>query len=388
MRPAAVKSGAIAAAAAMLALAVTAPAFAQWYLPGGNWMAGEEPGSYYEDVHDERGNFVDSNWIYPVHDDNGNFLEWEWFLPVHDENWERYEWISLVPAFDHNWDFLDYDLYVYDLDLNLVEHVEGFSPDGAAPIGFADDIPADYGGTGPSGRELELRGLYDQDEIYWYAAWLEANGGPVDLARTTIHNSTVYWAFTDSKGNLYEWDMPIVTYENQVKDSEALSTYNSESHTLRLSSGDTVTVPAFEGFVVGSFDQVIDDVYENAHDNYDFVHEVWHIVSQMTVYDEDVDPSSEGRFALETFTRGGGDCEDLAILVADMLRSSSHTKSWEIQLVYMDSDHPRAPQDPNHVVVSVDYGDSPIIVEATGEPDMYGDSFHYPDGIRGWFYDV
>lgn len=237
-------------------------------------------------------------------------------------------------------------------------------------------------------RELELRHLYGPDEIYWYAAWLEANSGPDDLARATIYNSTVFWTFTDSKGNLYEWDMPIVTYENQVKDSEALSTYNSESHTLLLSSGDTITMTAFEGFVVSSFDQVIDDIYENAHDNYDFVHEVWHIVSQMTVYADDVDSSSEGRFALETFTRGGGDCEDLAILVADMLRSSSYTQDWEIQLVYIDSDHPTMPQTANHVVVFVDYGESHVIVEATAEPDMYGGHPHYPDGIRGWFYDV
>lgn len=384
------KSGIIVIAVVALAATVAAPAFAQWYLPEGDWKAADERGVYYEEVHDEKGNFVDSNWIYPVHDDDGNFLEWEWFLPVHDEDWERYEWISLVPAFDRSWDFLEYDLYVYDLDLELIEHVEGFSLEGEVPIGSADDIPAEYlGGAGPSDRELELRGLYGPDDIYWYAAWLEATAGLGDMARTTIQNSTVSWAFTDSKGNLYEWDMPILTYENQVKDSEALSTYESESHELLLPSGETVTLTAFEGFVQGSFDQVIDDVYENARDDYDFVHEVWHIVSQMTVYDEDVDDSSEGRFALETFTRGGGDCEDLAILVADMLRSSSHTKDWKIQLVYLDSDHPSAPQDVNHVIAYVDMGEHAVYVEATAESDMYSPDYsYYPDGVSGWYYDV
>lgn len=383
------RSGAIVVTAALLAVVVATPTFAQWYLPEGDWKAADELGVYYEDVYDKKGNLVDSNWIYPVHDDDGNFLEWEWFIPVHDEYWERYEWISLVPVFDPNRAFLEYDLYVYDLDLELLEHVEGFSLGDDMPIGSTADIPAEYlGGAGLSGRELELRGLYGPDEIYWYAAWLEAISDHDGMARTTIHNSTVSWAFTDSKGNLYEWDMPIETYENQIKDSEALSAYNSESHTLLLSSGDTVIMTAFEGFVVESFDQVIDDVYENSRDDYDFIHEVWHIVSQMTVYAEDVDPSSEGRFALETFTRGGGDCEDLAILVADMLRSSSHTQDWDIQLAYIDADNPKSPQTANHVVVFVDYGESTVIVEATAEPDTYSDYSHYPDGIRGWFYDV
>lgn len=143
-----------------------------------------------------------------------------------------------------------------------------------------------------------------------------------------------------------------------------------------------------EGFVTGDLGRIIDGIYENSRGDYDFVYEVWHIVSQMTVYDKDVDPSSEGRFALETFTRGGGDCEDLAILVADMLRSSTHTRDWEIQLAYMDLDHPRAPRGANHVLVLVDYGEWTVIVEATGKPDMYSDYSYYPDGIRGWFYDV
>ena len=46
----------------------------------------------------------------------------------------------------------------------------------------------------------------------------------------------------------------------------------------------------------------------------DFVWEVWTLVSQLTVYDKDVDEFSEGRYALETLTRTGGDCEDLALL--------------------------------------------------------------------------
>lgn len=255
-------------------------------------------------------------------------------------------------------------------------------------VALAPAFAYNAGNSADPERERELRHLYGPDDIYWYAAWLEANGGLGDAPRVTIHNSTVAWSFTDSKENRYNWSMPIVTYENLIKHSAEKSTRGYETHRLAFSSGGTTTMPAFEGFVTGAFGKVIDNVYENSRGDYDFVYEVWHIVSQMTVYDKDVDPSSEGRFALETFTRGGGDCEDLAILVADMLRSSSHTQDWDIQLAYMDADRPRAPRDVNHVLVLVDIGESTVIVEATAKPDMYSDYSYYPDGIRGWFYDV
>lgn len=239
-------------------------------------------------------------------------------------------------------------------------------------------------------RERELRHLYGPDDIYWYAAWLEANGGLDDRAKTTIHNSTIDWTFMDSKGNRYDWGMPIMTYENLIEHSRKLSTYQYETDYKRLKTyaGNTVTAPNFDVFVRGSFSNVIDDVYGNALNDYDFVHEVWYIVSQMTTYDKDIDITSEGRYALETFTRGGGDCEDLAILVADMLKSSAHTQDWKIQLLYMDTDHPRNPQKVDHVMVYVDPGEGGVYVEATGESDLYSDFTRHPDGVSGWYYDV
>lgn len=385
------KSGVIVIAVVLLAVVVAAPAFAEWHLPEGDWRAADEPGTYYEDVYDKKGNLVDSNWIYPVYDDDGNFLDWEWLIPVHDKDWERYEWISLVPVFDNNWDFLEYDLYVYDLDMNPIEHVEGFSLEDEAPIESPDDIPTEYlEGAGPSDRELELRGLYSPDAIYRYAAWLEENGGLGSPAQTTIYNSTIYWTFTDSKGNYYDWDMPIVTYEDLIGHSKIKSTYQNEIDYKRVatSTGRTLTAPNFDGFVTGDFYNVIDNVYDNATSDYDFIHEVWYIVSQMTTYATDIDITSEGRYALETFTRGGGDCEDLAILVADMLKSSSHTKDWEIQLVYMDSKRLDDPQTVDHVIVYVNTGQHAVYVEAVAESDMYSDFSHYPDGVNGWYYDV
>lgn len=139
-----------------------------------------------------------------------------------------------------------------------------------------------------------------------------------------------------------------------------------------------------DGFVKKSFTNVIDDIYENSYGNSDFIWEVWYIVSQLTVYDEDVHEYSEGRYALETLTRGGGDCEDLTILVADMLISSEHTNDWTIQYVMMDADNPTDPETVNHAILYVHDGEYAHYIESTSSPSWD----YYPDGVYGWYLDV
>ena len=67
-------------------------------------------------------------------------------------------------------------------------------------------------------------------------------------------------------------------------------------------------------------------IYYNSNSNSDFIWEVWNIASQLTEYRPDRDDGyyvgDQGRYALDTLYRGGGDCEDLAILIADMLVSN------------------------------------------------------------------
>ena len=202
---------------------------------------------------------------------------------------------------------------------------------------------------------------------------------------TTISGTQVNWEFYDSKENYYVWSMPITTYENLIQPSRDYSLYQTHVNPKYVNLNDRSTpVPNLDGFVRESFSKVVDDIYDNSHGNSDFVYEIWHIVSQLTVYDEDVTLESEGRYALETFTRTGGDCEDLVILIADMLMSSSHTSQWKFQYVIMDSDNPRDPQRVNHVILAVDDGQYSYLIEATAPPSWD----YYPDGITGWFFDV
>ena len=198
--------------------------------------------------------------------------------------------------------------------------------------------------------------------------------------RTTIQGTEVTWEFYDSKGNYYNWNMPISTYEYWVDVSKDLERKTID---LRTDNGVIETI-SLDGFATIAFTNVIDGIYDNAISDADFVWEVWYVVSQLTVYDEDLDDYSEGRFSLETFTRTGGDCEDLAILIADMLMSSEHTTDWTFQYVYMDGDNPTDPQDMNHVMLVVNDGTYDYFIEATASPDWD----HYPEGVTGWFFDV
>ncbi|MBI1658100.1 MAG: pentapeptide repeat-containing protein [Thaumarchaeota archaeon] len=205
-------------------------------------------------------------------------------------------------------------------------------------------------------------------------------GQEADAATTTIEGTDVNWKFSDSKGNSYSWSMPVVTYENTVVKSRDLV---RDKINLQLDDS-TIRTINFDGFVRMDFTKVIGGVYDNSYDNSDFIWEVWHIVSQLTVYDEDLHEYSEGRYALETLTRGGGDCEDLVILVADMLMSSPHTRGWTFEYVYMDADNPTDPQTMNHVILAVNDGEYIHYIEATGSPSWN----YFPDGVTGWWFEV
>lgn len=232
------------------------------------------------------------------------------------------------------------------------------------------------------GKEsLEYYKSYYEDSIQEYSLALDAT--VFAEPRTIIENATIKWEFYDSKGNFYDWSMPIDTYEDFANWGREHTLASGPMYVNRY-DGQTLSTISLDGFVVGYFGNVIDEIYSNSYNATDFVNEVWFVVSSLTVYDKDVYPHSEGRFALETFSRTGGDCEDLVILVADMLVSSEHTTDWTIQYVYMDSNNLTDPQIIDHVILYVDTGKSTHLIEATGPPS----ELYYPNGVTGWNIDV
>ena len=217
-----------------------------------------------------------------------------------------------------------------------------------------------------------------QDRDYW-----KNLAGDYDecYPTTMIEGQTIYWDFCDSKGNLYSWEMPVEGYEALVGGETYLDYVG-----LQLPSGGTVQIIDYTKFVGNSFQDVIDDVYANAENDDQFIYEVWYIVSQLTTYSYDIDYDFP-RYALETFTRGGGDCEDTAILIADMIRSSGHTRDWDVKLVYFDADNPSSPKDVDHVAVGIDTGENYYVIESTAKTREGAYSWA-GQKITGWYYDV
>lgn len=195
---------------------------------------------------------------------------------------------------------------------------------------------------------------------------------------TSIIDQNVSWHVSDSKGNVYDWLMPIETYELYVRAYEPQDIQRLEN-TL---TGEIYTVRDYTKFIQYSFKDVIDVVYDNSENNADFVKEVWYIISQLTTYSYDI--NDDPRWALETLSRGGGDCEDTAILIIDMLKSSKHTQNWKIEFVYFDAYNPNNPKTMNHVAVHINDGQYDYLIESTAKDDPYG----WPDGVYGWYFEV
>lgn len=147
------------------------------------------------------------------------------------------------------------------------------------------------------------------------------------------------------------------------------------------STGELYSVVDMAQFVdPSSFRQVIPTLYAESPSDEAFVREVWNIVTQLAVYSEEI--AETPRYPLETFLAGGGDCEDTAILFASMILAAP--VNWDVELVYLDLDHPTAPMDVDHVAVYVNTGSQEFLVETTEDVEM----LPYRDGVIGWYFEV
>lgn len=106
--------------------------------------------------------------------------------------------------------------------------------------------------------------------------------------------------------------------------------------------------------------------YSRHTDDESRIKEVWNMVTQLCPYTGEMKETP--RLPLETLLFGGGDCEDLAILTASILKAMS--SDWTVQLVYMDSDSPTSYRTINHVSVFVDTGEYKTFVESTQKDIM------------------
>ena len=147
-------------------------------------------------------------------------------------------------------------------------------------------------------------------------------------------------------------------------------------------TGEIYHVMDFRPFIIeNNFENVIPDLYHELGNNDEaFVHEVWYVVTQLTTYHSEMEETP--RFPLETMIGGGGDCEDMAILIASMLKAAP--ANYAVKLVYMDADNPTNPKSVNHITVWVETPSGyKTFVDGTSHTTM--SPF---DEVVGWYFEV
>lgn len=218
-----------------------------------------------------------------------------------------------------------------------------------------------------------------------------------------IDNGRVYWNFyylnhqaTSQQNSFLEKtiSLPISQYEDTVNDY--IGEYRKD---IRTSDGNKITSYRFDPFVQGKFTGHLDmfeqDLTKPLSESYSkdkaILVNALLMSNQLLSYSKDI--GQKARFADETLIRGGGDCEDMAILIADILMSLESTKHWKISFVLMDTDNPTHPEKANHVLLWVDTGDGTWLVEPTNNVSSRQDVMWAVQnalerwegkGVRGW----
>jgi len=197
----------------------------------------------------------------------------------------------------------------------------------------------------------------------------------------TMTEQTVTWDFVDSKNNKYQFSKLTDDFIDEVIRLPP----SQDTLVITLSgvgpggSSLTTEIRDLSKFVVGSMPSAMNDLRANVPTDDEFIFEVWWIVSQfqLTSFEMQDTPKKP----LDTFAKGEGDNEDLAILMADMIKSSDVGKTWDVSFIYYDSDDPSQITKINHVALLVDNAQNVWLIEPTAK--TIDDAFESRDRIRG-----
>lgn len=226
----------------------------------------------------------------------------------------------------------------------------------------------------------ELYDEYDEllveytDTQLKYNDALEELGQSLQVPYTAISGREITWAFGLLDGSTQKWTLDVDTYRYWIERPEPTDTV-----TLSTDTGPVVMVDFTKYVYPETFEDVVTSLYERSDDEWEFAKEAFNIVAQLTVYSEDI--GEDPRWPLETFTEGGGDCEDLAILYATLLKAAPYP--YEVELVYMDADNPTDPEDVNHVIVKISTDDWAMFAECTSNQ-----GWGYYERVVGWYYEL
>jgi hypothetical protein len=196
-----------------------------------------------------------------------------------------------------------------------------------------------------------------------------------------VHDRKVDATFYGADGQLISWVTPFSDLEYDIENGantrRLIVDKNDQTKTVSRKDGSLVWIRDFSIFITPrTFQNLTPELYVNSATPYEFIHQVWYMIGQLSNYaSEEIETP---RYSLETLLAGGGDCEDLSILLASMIKAAP--VDWYVDLVYVDRNNINDPQVPNHVVVYINTGQETFIVEATDDQDM----LPYDEGVTGW----
>lgn len=222
-----------------------------------------------------------------------------------------------------------------------------------------------------------LQDIYDA--LYTtHESLVEEYQGALKVPYTTIVGGNVTWVFRTLDESIESWFMPIETYNYYVNNPKP-----TEYHYL-TTDGQSFTIRNMELFVQPEFFSNVINSLTDGNSARDLVEEVFNLRVQLTLYSEDITDTPQ--WSAETMTRGAGDCEDFAILMASLLLAGNEDAYYglTVQMVYMDAYNPTNPQTVNHVMLYVTYEDGTSqFVDST--------SIHVLSPwsrVIGWYYDL
>ena len=196
-----------------------------------------------------------------------------------------------------------------------------------------------------------------------------------------VHDRTVDTTFFDSDGQLIKWTTPFEGLEADIENGAIMRRLivdlEWKTNLVYTVDDKKLWLRDFSSFISpDEFRNVIPELYMKSSTPQDFISRVWRMVGQLSNYaSEDIETP---RYPLETLLAGGGDCEDLSILFASMIKAAP--VDWYVDILYVDSKNINNPQEPDHVVVFINTGDETFIVETTSDQVM----LPYSAGVTGW----
>ena len=195
----------------------------------------------------------------------------------------------------------------------------------------------------------------------------------------SIKNRTIYWRFFLINNAQLEWSLDMGTYLSYVQMSDPTTTVSLSNSDI----GETYSVTDLTKYVTPNVFNDVTSQLTNGRSDYNFVQEIVNIKNQLISYSSGLE--NQYRWAVETLTEGTGNCGDMSILMASLLKAGENKEDYGLKVYfwYCDSDSMTDPQKVNHVIVEVEYSDGTNqLIESTSN------TFYTYDQINGWKFEV